>query len=47
VFTLSHGNMFRLYIQPSPGLKEISPGIKSVYCMGSHVVLQDFVKIMC
>jgi len=39
VFTLSHGNMFRLYIQPSSGLNEISPGIKSVYCMGSHIVL--------
>jgi len=34
MFTLSHGNMFRLYIQPSSGLKEISPGTKSVYCMG-------------
>jgi hypothetical protein len=30
VFTLSHGNIFRLYIQPSPDLKEISLGIKSV-----------------
>jgi len=26
VFTLSHGNVFRLNIQPSAGLKEISPG---------------------
>jgi hypothetical protein len=43
VFALSHGNMFRLYIQPSSGLKEISPRIKSVYCMGSHILLQDFV----
>jgi len=26
--------MFRLYIQPSSGLKEISPGTNSVYYMG-------------
>ena len=32
---LSHGNMFWLYIQPSSGLKEISPGTKNVYFMGS------------
>jgi len=54
VFTLSHGNMFRLYIRPSSGLKEISPGTKSVYLLGSHIVyksnyiyscVQDGVKI--
>jgi len=44
VFTLSHGNMFQLYIQPLSGLKEISPGIKSVYCMGSHIALQGLLK---
>jgi len=46
VFTLSHGNIFRLYIQQSSGLKEISPGIKSVYCTGPLIVLQDLVKVM-
>jgi hypothetical protein len=35
---LSHCNMFRLYNQPSSGLKEISPGTKNVYFMGSHIV---------
>jgi hypothetical protein len=29
--------MFRSYIQPSSGLKEISPGTKSVYFMASHI----------
>jgi hypothetical protein len=38
VSILSHGNMFRFYIQPSSGLKEISPGTKNVYFMGSHIV---------
>jgi len=37
VSTLSHGNMFLLYIQPSSDLKEISPGTKNVYFMGSHI----------
>jgi len=44
VFTLSYGNMFRFYIQPSSGLKEISPGIKSVNCVGSNIALQDLFK---
>jgi hypothetical protein len=44
VFTLNHGNIFRLYIQPSSGLKEISPGTKSVYCVEFHIVLQIFLK---
>jgi len=35
---LSHGHMFRLYIRPSSGLKEISPSTKNVYIMGSHIV---------
>ena len=35
MFTLRYGNIFRLYIQPSSGLKEISPAIKCVYCTGS------------
>jgi len=38
MFTLSQGNMFRSYIQPSSGLTEISPGTKGVYFMGSHIV---------
>jgi len=38
LFILSRGNMFRLCIQPSSGLKEISPSTKSVYFMGSHIV---------
>jgi len=37
VLTLSHGNMFRSYIQPSSDPEEISPGTKSVYFMGSHI----------
>jgi hypothetical protein len=33
-----NGNMFRLYIQPSSGLEEISAGTKNVYFMESHIV---------
>ena len=38
MFALSHGNMFRLYMQSSSCLKEINAGTKSVYFMGSHKV---------
>ena len=38
MFKLSHGHMFRLYIQPSSDYKEISPGTKRVYFMGFHIV---------
>jgi hypothetical protein len=34
--------MFRFTFNKSLDLKEISPGIKRVYCMGSHIVLQDY-----
>jgi hypothetical protein len=30
--------MFQLYIQPSSGLKEISPGTNNVYFMEFHIV---------
>ena len=41
VFTLRHGNMFRLYIQPSSDLKEISPGIK-VCPLRDRIQFTDF-----
>jgi hypothetical protein len=34
MYILIHGNMFRLYIQPSSGLKEIKKKKKNVYFMG-------------
>jgi hypothetical protein len=36
--------MFRSYIQPSLGPKEISPGIQRVYSMGFHIALQDLLN---